>query len=312
VIDARFSDALEQRAALVDWLTDNPNGRRWFRDVMGNLSPHDRPAMDANTVEQSFRSATLASLMQGAPYYWSGVPLTLVQDAAPAIPDWTLSEEVIPDAYGFFWFASPLPLPDHPDHVAPLRAVSWANVVEQEGRAFMPFGEGLRAYEGERLRFVFYLDVRGAAIPAPFTMADWIIGEPLSRVMEQLHGQVADSVKADRMTMKLRYAAACFSFIHQRIVTAGRVRADRATRRRLALTRDDPAEVRVIELRRRAYERDLSDARRTVDWSCRWLVRGHWRRIENGARVTWVVPHVKGPESKPLKRPRADVFAVVR
>ena len=54
-----------------------------------------------------------------------------------------------------------------------------------------------------------------------------------------------------------------------------------------------------------------------MDWSCRWLVRGHWRQQPCGAghaerRPTWILPHLKGPERKPLKAPGAMVFAVVR
>ena len=38
------------------------------------------------------------------------------------------------------------------------------------------------------------------------------------------------------------------------------------------------------------------------DWSCRWWVRGHWRRL-NAERQTWVRAYVKGPEGKPWRKP---------
>lgn len=49
----------------------------------------------------------------------------------------------------------------------------------------------------------------------------------------------------------------------------------------------------------------------TIDWSHRWEVRGHWRKISGVLGkdrrghytvqgFTWVVPHEKGPENKPL------------
>lgn len=49
-----------------------------------------------------------------------------------------------------------------------------------------------------------------------------------------------------------------------------------------------------------------------VDWSHRWEVRGHWRKLEDGklgkdragkyciAGATWVSEHVKGPDDMPL------------
>lgn len=40
-----------------------------------------------------------------------------------------------------------------------------------------------------------------------------------------------------------------------------------------------------------------------VDWSCRWLVSGHYRLLPGG-RITYVKPYVKGPANKPF-RPRA-------
>ncbi len=49
-----------------------------------------------------------------------------------------------------------------------------------------------------------------------------------------------------------------------------------------------------------------------VDWSHRWEVRGHYRKIKGVGRyrngryglkgLTWVVPHTKGPEDKPVVR----------
>jgi hypothetical protein len=51
---------------------------------------------------------------------------------------------------------------------------------------------------------------------------------------------------------------------------------------------------------------------RPIDWSHRWEVRGHWRRIEGVGKdragrylvpgYTWVGAHVKGPEDTPLVR----------
>ena len=48
-----------------------------------------------------------------------------------------------------------------------------------------------------------------------------------------------------------------------------------------------------------------SDEPGTVDWTHRWLVRGHWRQQPHGfnrqlRRLKWIDPYVKGPEDKPL------------
>lgn len=90
-------------------------------------------------------------------------------------------------------------------------------------------------------------------------------------------------------------------------------------------------EVRVVTLRKVRHATDPPGTHRDVDWSCQWPVKGHHRHIEKydatahrkghegipdpadpqkrcltcGARTTWVRPHVKGPDGKPLRA--ADV-----
>lgn len=47
----------------------------------------------------------------------------------------------------------------------------------------------------------------------------------------------------------------------------------------------------------------------TREYHCRWLVRGHWRRIEQARRV-WVRPYIKGPAGAPWRgRPIYHVTA---
>jgi hypothetical protein len=63
-------------------------------------------------------------------------------------------------------------------------------------------------------------------------------------------------------------------------------------------------EVSVIALRKRKYIDGEGES--NIEWSHRWLVRGHWRKQpcktngEPDTRVIWIHPHIKGPEDKPL------------
>jgi hypothetical protein len=51
---------------------------------------------------------------------------------------------------------------------------------------------------------------------------------------------------------------------------------------------------------------EKSTARRHIEWSCRWDVAGHERKIKNKqtgeTRIVFVRSHLKGPESKPLRK----------
>lgn len=57
-------------------------------------------------------------------------------------------------------------------------------------------------------------------------------------------------------------------------------------------------------------DKTVSIGSRNVSWSHQWSVRGHWRRVPSVGKdregntinngYTWVIPHVKGPESSQL------------
>lgn len=75
-----------------------------------------------------------------------------------------------------------------------------------------------------------------------------------------------------------------------------------------------PTGVRVVRLRR-ATGSHIGHGDH-LDWSHRWIVSGHWRNQAVGVdradrRLTWIAPHIKGPDDKPLVM-RETVKALVR
>lgn len=77
--------------------------------------------------------------------------------------------------------------------------------------------------------------------------------------------------------------------------------ATRGERRRAQ--RDMPG-LRVLELASGAAMQRGGNTG-SVEWSRRWMVRGHWRLQPHGPerslrKAIWIDPHVKGPEDKPL------------
>ncbi len=75
------------------------------------------------------------------------------------------------------------------------------------------------------------------------------------------------------------------------------------------------ASVNVILLRRSEHDGAQTPAH-SPEWSCQWLVRGHWRQqylpSTQSHRPTWIEPYVKGPDDKPLKAPTPTVYQVIR
>ena len=59
--------------------------------------------------------------------------------------------------------------------------------------------------------------------------------------------------------------------------------------------------VKVIRLRHVTHKSPSGESQ-PVDWSHRWVVNGHWRMqpTKTGVKRIWIMPHVKGPDDKPL------------
>jgi hypothetical protein len=79
-----------------------------------------------------------------------------------------------------------------------------------------------------------------------------------------------------------------------------RERPGRAARRAAGRVGLPTTNVTVIRLRRARRDADPDESAGHVDWSCRWIVRGHWRQLADG-RQTFIHAYVKGPEGRPLR-----------
>jgi hypothetical protein len=105
-----------------------------------------------------------------------------------------------------------------------------------------------------------------------------------------------------------------------RLIEASMVGPDRHERRRAQREgRPAPPPVRVVGLRSVVHagpegSTELAEERARREYTCRWMVKGHWRNVAYGPgrtlhRPTWIAPFVSGPEDKPLRiRPTVRVL----
>lgn len=114
------------------------------------------------------------------------------------------------------------------------------------------------------------------------------------------------------------FAAGC-AWLQQRIVSIGCGPVERHRRKQLAreFRTPLPTDVKVVQLRR--YEpagRQDVTADSAVDWSCRWVVNGHWRNQYHPStgehQLKYILPYVKGPDDKPLRETQNRVYVVNR
>jgi hypothetical protein len=87
------------------------------------------------------------------------------------------------------------------------------------------------------------------------------------------------------------------------LVLRTRERPDRAAARRAAKTLEAVPAITVITLRA-PQARPKRDEGEPIEWSHRWLVRGHWAKrwhpAEQAHRLHYIAEYVKGPPEKPL------------
>ena len=81
----------------------------------------------------------------------------------------------------------------------------------------------------------------------------------------------------------------------------GRHVVKRLTRKK---SREPEARVRLVNIHAPRHA-PSEGGHRDVEWTRRWLVRGHWRQVPCGPgktqrRPVYVMPFIKGPEDKPL------------
>jgi len=158
-------------------------------------------------------------------------------------------------------------------------AIQKMQLVRAQDETGAPFEEGVAAHG------CLYLGVD----PADAVTGWWMPGAPLKTVEET---GPAESTN---------FLISIITALGHRLTRVGELAAGRAERRRAA--RGIPGGLRVLQLHSGATARSSESS--SIEWSHRWMVRGHWRLQPYGPqrskrRLQWIDPFVKGPEDKPL------------
>ena len=265
---------------------------------------------DPGVWSEGHRKTVEPGLRLGETYYWSQGLTPLVGAGTQLPPTTRVAMTDLPAPAGFIWFEQPIPK-DPVTSTDPLTREVVADDQELAAVSWQPVAEGTHTVVNTWIRPSDPGLWTGQRLPAQLPFHAWPFSAPWAHdaaLADQDQGQVKDFAEW----------LACMLFLKQEVVVAGPGEdLDRAARRRLERDgwKREPV-VRVVRLRR-VHAHAPSDDTAAVDWSCQWVVRGHWRQQPVGPgkrdrRTTWVLPYVKGPEDKPLKAPRATVFAVVR
>lgn len=244
-------------------------------------------------------------------YAWSRETATAAMVAARSMPgSATLLLNDLPSRASWWWFEQPLPI-----------ALPDADTPDRIGREIGALIIG--PTDTGRIAIVVHRFARhesGVEVLMPTSVYAVVPGTRLDQVYQDIptDGDADERFRARRAYEVTRFVIAACAWLRQRVVSIGLGHIERHTRRRLEREHNVPipSTVKVIELRR--YETQSHEPRpedsEPVEWSCRWIVNGHWRNqpYKDERKLIYILPFVKGPADKPLRVPTHTVYQVDR
>lgn len=229
-----------------------------------------------------------------------------------------IEEWELPSEAGFVWFDKPVPAQDVSGTFIFHRAVSWSKQVLQ-----YPNGTTL---PGVRMTSWYYAPDRDVHWSPELEEQVGKLGAlALSHSQILAFGSRVGGFDGEiSMDDFAAWMHTLWMFMDTEIVTHSKPPIERHFRRRAQRTLRH-SDVNVVTLRRlHPQGAEPTGVHRSVEWSVRWVVQGHWRHLgavvdhPAGAhhalpdasrqycsvcdgKITWVRPYLKGPEGLPLR-----------
>ncbi len=230
--------------------------------------------------------------------------LEAVARASETIPDYSvLSQELLPCSIGFWAF----------DDIKGAGGFG--------GFCGLLFG---RHPDPDDRSVLFRLFGGTAQKPFPTVSWTWTLDASLSKFVndfprslpEEWDNEQKEALEAS-ICLACRFFLAGCVWLQQRIITTTGGHVERHRRKQLAREHNAPlpSDVKIIQLRRaESVPHESSWQNESVEWSCRWIVNGHWRNqpYKDERKLIYILPYVKGPDDKPLKVPSHTVYSVNR
>jgi hypothetical protein len=328
--------ALDLQLDLLHWHADTDYGQRYSGAVTTALIEREdwmseKTYTETDRLARKFgRDLHRELLTLGATYAVSAEICDVLESAAPTVPDYELQPSDLPTDSGFVLLERPILIYDDvAERPLVVRAFGWVqaqrDVIEgEQGREQLSLvrlgtsqmsqfvdddaniassGYGIITLlwtdpsdprdhmnnEGWATYFRDELDTLRARSPEDLMSmlgGNWVFGQPP-------HGHFTKLLLAF-----LRFVAE--PWVDPRAMVPGRAARRRSLRKKL-----EP-QVHVVRLRRREQQHHASSDSDSIEfeWSCRWIVQGHWRNqwypSLQSHRPRWISEYVKGPEDKPL------------
>lgn len=268
------------------------DANRWVPlDERGeHLEPH-WDAIEAKALEQSV-SAARRTMLNAEPFFVSAEMCDLVEEAAATFKPEPLHASDLLTPCGFLLFERPIQvLAGEPgdEVLTPYSAFSWIGVQRRDG-------DGVFA-----VALTTFCDWGNSpdGLPGVWDFEAW----EFDTSPERPH---VGWWRLAQSTLRL--------MLEFRPATRYSVWPDRPARRAARRAGFEERHVTVVRLRRRRT--DVEPLGGNANYSCRFMVSGHWRNqwcpSLGRHRQTWIAPYVKGPDDKPFKPTRGRAFTFTR
>ena len=237
------------------------------------------------------------------PMWWQPSPSATVLSASESYP---IDQPIFP------------PDTEHVGFFAVFREPCLKVVLDGESEPFtaISFSMGLLRNEGDRITWRFTGWVQRGPTCAPVFTTNIKEGESILREPDDEDMKNDPTFLTERVRL-ISWCGAAMRFLEQKLFVSSDINSSRQFRRRAAKEWNCAVPtVKVVQMRRSQSDRENGTGDAPVEWSHRWMVRGHWRqqwhqRLSTHV-PTWILPHIKGPTDKPLKVPVAEVWSVNR
>jgi hypothetical protein len=125
-------------------------------------------------------------------------------------------------------------------------------------------------------------------------------------------GAPFSAFEEDRISPEICEIVAAMKFETERFVTVEHVSLPRPTRREYERREQHVPAVKTVVIRR-TEPTHRAEMQGTREYHVQWLVNGFWRKLpeprkSDGARVTYVQSHIRGPENAPFQASRPTIL----
>jgi hypothetical protein len=293
---ADYDIALDKQAELLTyWSTHQTDLLSTYKALANRVHDDSGSAYSLNRV--------VINSLNGDPYFVSGPIVEMIRGASEDIPsDWSINKELFITKRAFIWMDRPIALKEvrvdcgdagiRPNDLK-IHGLSWCFMPEHNSVLIVIWGT--------------YFDTQ---IVQPLSNLEFEFNDKTT-----LESWVRDYFEVSNI---LKFLGSFLLFINQNILVSTKRKCSRSCERRIdklapILAPQDIHDINVISLRKAKHK--STDTHVEIEWSCQWVVRGHWRNqyypSVQGNIPIWILPYIKGPDDKPLRNPE-HVFQVIR